>query len=85
MVPTTRRSNHANHSRVDCSSPAQYIYKGPNQASNIKLQELMQDLTKRHVLGVTVGHMMVVEFSSAGCHTLTFCSLRGRYGDEIRR
>ena len=33
---------------------------------HIKLQELMEDLTKRHVLGVTVAHMMVVEFQFRG-------------------
>ena len=33
---------------------------------NLKLNELMDDLTKRHVLGRTIGHMMVVEFQYRG-------------------
>jgi hypothetical protein len=32
----------------------------------IKLDELMADLTERHVLGVTIAHMMVIEFQCRG-------------------
>jgi hypothetical protein len=33
---------------------------------NLKLKALMDDLTTQHVLGVTIGHMMVVEFQYRG-------------------
>ena len=33
---------------------------------NLKLKALMADLTEHHVLGITIGHMMVVEFQYRG-------------------
>ena len=48
---------------------------------NQKLKELMEDLTKHHKLGVTVGHMMVVEFQFRGlphAHILLIMQSRDR-------
>ena len=38
----------------------------------LKLDELLTDLTKRHILGRVTGYMYTVEFKSAACRMRTY-------------